>query len=258
MRIGQGGEEKNLSNGTHLRGDINIMMVGDPSTAKSQLLRSVLHTVSAGQRRPPRASPMPARDPLMSARSAGGLLPQRGTRPSPCWSQAPLAINTSGRGSSGVGLTAAVTSDKVRVETQGMIDPRYPSPDTPGALPSSWRGAQHKGETRARFSRYEQPVGEPSRSRFQGLRVPTKEAFFLPPSCAERFSVTPRVTSGVFSDAFVSSKLSRRDNLSFLCVGYPRIVYALCLTSNFPRPATVRGRHPISRDGGRGTSCRCT
>ena len=63
-----GGSRKMLPDGMRLRGDINVLLLGDPGTAKSQLLKFVEKV-------------------------------------------APIAVYTSGKGSSAAGLTASVIRD---------------------------------------------------------------------------------------------------------------------------------------------------
>ena len=70
-----GGSSKKLPDGMKLRGEINILLLGDPSTAKSQLLKFVERC-------------------------------------------SPIAVYTSGKGSSAAGLTAAVLKDAATGEFQ--------------------------------------------------------------------------------------------------------------------------------------------
>merc|ERR1712217_62341 len=71
-----GGSRKQLPDGTRMRGDINVLLLGDPGTAKSQFLKF--------------------------AEKA-----------------APIAVYTSGKGSSAAGLTAAIIRDKEGFALEG-------------------------------------------------------------------------------------------------------------------------------------------
>jgi DNA replication licensing factor MCM5 len=78
-----------LPDGMRLRGDINILLLGDPGTAKSQLLKFV-EKVSGCK--------------LLVCLSSLTFL-----------QVAPIAVYTSGKGSSAAGLTASVQRDSVSV-----------------------------------------------------------------------------------------------------------------------------------------------
>jgi DNA replication licensing factor MCM5 len=73
-----GGSKKILPDGLRLRGDINVLLLGDPGTAKSQLLKFVEKV-------------------------------------------APIAVYTSGKGSSAAGLTASVVRDSGTVILESSL-----------------------------------------------------------------------------------------------------------------------------------------
>ncbi len=74
-----GGVRKSMPDGQKIRGDIHILMVGDPGTAKSQLLRYIANL-------------------------------------------SPRGMYTSGKGSTGAGLTAAAIKDEVMGESRWILE----------------------------------------------------------------------------------------------------------------------------------------
>src|SRR3954452_7511181 len=85
-----GGSKKILPDGVRLRGDINVLLLGDPGTAKSQLLKfveKVCYRVTVQ-----RCLPWMDRGCIIRK-------------------VAPIAVYTSGKGSSAAGLTASVVRD---------------------------------------------------------------------------------------------------------------------------------------------------
>lgn len=80
-----------MPDGTHRRGDINVLLIGDPSTAKSQFLKFAAKIVRSALSRS-----LLTRHLLAECTQQLLLV------------QAPIAVYTSGKGSSAAGLTATV------------------------------------------------------------------------------------------------------------------------------------------------------
>ena len=91
-----GGVTKVTPEGMQLRGDINVCIVGDPSTSKSQFLKYVFPSVLPFNCLSPTRFPWPGPEPF--CRYITSFLPR--------------AVYTSGKASSAAGLTAAVVKDE--------------------------------------------------------------------------------------------------------------------------------------------------
>jgi DNA replication licensing factor MCM5 len=107
-----GGSKKILPDGMRLRGDINVLLLGDPGTAKSQLLKFVEKVIISL-----------SENIQIHAEQV-----------------APIAVYTSGKGSSAAGLTASVQRDTVSVRPHQRQCVRRSDPFAARILP---RGRRH-------------------------------------------------------------------------------------------------------------------
>ena len=107
--------EQKLPDGTHRRGDINVLLLGDPSTAKSQFLKYASKTVrspstallSFGRPQHSPACQVSSSYPACTLSTCADQKLSCSALPV----QAPIAVYTSGKGSSAAGLTASVIRD---------------------------------------------------------------------------------------------------------------------------------------------------
>ena len=122
-----GGSKKILPDGMKLRGDINVLLLGDPGTAKSQLLKFVEKA-------------------------------------------APIAIYTSGKGSSAAGLTASVQRDTttrdLKNNTETETQTGRPA-DQIADVPGCWMDARTDGRINAGGRTKEQMDNQVESSRIE-------------------------------------------------------------------------------------------
>ncbi len=122
--------------GAKTRGEINVLLVGDPGVSKSQLLRCK-RLVGARAGQGGRAVPRIPKPPVLAftvIRCKAALAHHSRSCNFQCsyvHKLAPRGIYTSGKGSSAVGLTAYVT----KVRSRGC--PRYTSPSAE-LCPGTW------------------------------------------------------------------------------------------------------------------------
>ena len=119
-----GGSRKRLPDGLTRRGDINLLMLGDPGTAKSQLLKFVEKVAPIGVSGCsgavtggvgcPCVWPEPVHSRLCSVWCVVCACVRVHVHTYMC-APSPPQVYTSGKGSSAAGLTASVTRDPVTV-----------------------------------------------------------------------------------------------------------------------------------------------